>query len=120
MLFLLIAGHALADYPLQNEAMATCKDRHAKLPLQESVPWYYWLLAHALVHGLVVALIVAFWTGNKELGVLFGILEAAAHLVIDTLKCERVTSIHVDQLLHVACKVAWWAMIANGTLNHLN
>ena len=29
MLFLLIAGHALGDYPLQPEAMATCKCRKA-------------------------------------------------------------------------------------------
>lgn len=117
MLFLLIAGHALADYPLQNEAMATCKDRRARLRLQESVPWYYWMLAHVLVHGMVTAILIAWWTGNRELAILFGMLEAAAHFVIDMLKCEGVTNIHVDQAMHVACKVAWYYLVLHGSLN---
>src|SRR4051812_20202182 len=113
MLFLLIAGHALADYPLQNEAMATCKDRHAKLPLQKSVPWYYWLTMHALIHGMVVAIIIWAWEGDKELAVIFGLLESAAHWVIDALKCEGVTNIHMDQALHLICKLLWFALITN-------
>jgi len=116
MLFLLIAGHALADYPLQNEAMATCKDRHARLPLQKSVPWYYWLTAHALVHGFVVAVIVAGWTGNHDLGVMLGLMEFAAHWVIDVSKCEGYTNIHIDQGLHIVCKVIWWQLIARSIL----
>lgn len=116
MLFLLIAGHALGDFPLQPDAMATCKCRKAKLPLQDEVPWYYWMTAHALVHGFITALIVAFWTENKELAVMVGLLETSIHWIIDALKCEGVFGIHVDQALHVLCKVAWWVMIANHIL----
>ncbi len=116
MLFLLIAGHALADFPLQNGEMATCKDRHAKLPLQKSVPWVYWLTAHALVHGMITAFIIGWWTGNKELGVVYGMMECAAHWIIDAFKCEGYTSIMVDQLLHVLCKALWAFMIAKGVI----
>ena len=116
MLFLLIAGHALGDYPLQPEAMATCKCRKAHLPLQNEVPWYYWMTAHALVHGLITAFIVAFWMGNKELAVTVGLLEFGIHWIIDALKCEGFYGIHVDQALHVLCKVAWWLMIVRGIL----
>lgn len=115
MLFLLIAGHALADYPLQNGAMATCKDRHARLPLQKAVPWYYWLTAHALVHGLVVTVLIAWWTGQKEAAVLYGVAEFVVHWWIDFMKCEGWTGILADQLLHVACKVVWWALLTYGT-----
>lgn len=113
MLFLLIAGHALGDYPLQSEAMATCKCRKAHLPLQNEVPWYYWMTAHCLVHGLITALLIHWCGWSMQLAVIYGVFEFAAHWIIDSLKCEGVTSIHIDQLLHVACKIAWWAMIVN-------
>jgi hypothetical protein len=116
MLFLLIAGHALGDYPLQPDAMATCKCRKAHLPLQNEVPWYYWMAAHVLTHGLVTAFIVAFWTHDNDLAVKVGMLEAGVHWIIDTLKCEGVFGIHVDQALHVLCKVTWWLLIAHGVL----
>ena len=117
MLFLLIAGHALADYPLQNEAMATCKNRNAHLPLQKEVPWYYWLTAHALIHGMVAATIVICWTNDRTLGIAIGLLEASVHWVIDELKNEGITNIHIDQALHVLCKVVWWALITYGALS---
>jgi hypothetical protein len=99
MLFLLVAAHALCDFPLQGDATAVNKNRHANTPLQKHVPWYYWLGSHALVHGGAVALI----TGNPVLG----LLEVAAHFTIDYIKCEGKISIHVDQLLHLVCKVLW-------------
>ena len=117
MLFLLIAGHALGDFPLQSDAMARCKCRKANLPLQKAVPWYYWMTAHCLVQGLVTGLIVAWWTGNRELGVMIGMLEFAVHWVIDLLKCESIYNIHVDQALHVLCKLLWWVLIVYGVLS---
>jgi hypothetical protein len=104
--FLLLAGHSLADYPFQAGPMANEKSRHSKSGLQKEVPWYYWLSAHALVHGGMVALI------TQSLGL--GILETTWHWIIDFAKCEGWTNIHVDQALHVLCKVAWCVMIANG------
>ena len=106
MLFWLLVGHAVADYPLQAGPMATEKCRHSTSDLQKSVPWYYWLTAHALIHGGTV-----FWaTGSLSLG----LLETIVHWLIDLAKCEGWFGIHIDQALHIACKVVWCVLIANG------
>jgi len=94
-----MVGHAVADYPLQGEAMALEKDRHSTTPLQAQVPWYYWLSAHSLIHGGAVTLV----TGSVWLG----LAETAAHWVIDFAKCEKWTNIHQDQAMHAVCKIAW-------------
>ncbi len=99
LLFLLIAGHAVCDFPFQNETIALEKNRHSTSALQQHVPWFYWLSAHALTHGLAVGLL----TGS----VVLGALETLAHWAIDFGKCEKWYSVHVDQSLHVMCKVAW-------------
>jgi hypothetical protein len=112
MLFFLLAGHALMDYSLQTDPMAVCKCRRANNPLQQNVPWYYWLTAHALLHGAVVGLIVMWGYNDWELAVAFAVAEAVAHWLIDFGKCEKLYNIHVDQLLHVLCKVAWWGLLA--------
>jgi hypothetical protein len=93
---LLVLGHLVADYPLQTDFVAKFKCRRASLP---SVPWYYVMAGHAATHAVSVWLI----TGSVWLGC----AEFVAHYVIDVLKCEGLTNIHVDQSLHVACKVAW-------------
>ena len=69
------------------------------------VPWYYILLAHAATHGAAVSLA----TGSTVLGA----AEIACHFIIDWLKCERVTNIHVDQFLHLLCKVIWCLCVSN-------
>lgn len=112
MLFMLLVGHALMDYALQSEAMALEKDRHSKTPLQKSVPWYYWLSAHSLCHGGAVYLITQ--------SVSLGILETVIHWFIDYAKCDRWFGIHMDQILHVACKVAWWLMVVYGVAAQLD
>lgn len=99
LLFVLVACHALADFPFQSEAIAINKNRNAKTDLQKHVPYYYWLGAHSLTHGLLVA----FFTGSFILGA----LETVCHYVIDFMKCEGKFSIHVDQILHVLCKMVW-------------
>lgn len=117
MLFFLMASHALADYSLQNEAIATCKCRVAKLPLQKAVPWFYWLTAHALLHGAFVALVIAFLGSGRfslDTAVMFGLFEFVAHWLIDLAKCEGLLSIHADQGLHVLCKVIWYGMLLAG------
>jgi hypothetical protein len=112
MLFFLLAGHALMDYALQGDAMATCKCRRSTHPAQQGVPWYYWLTAHALTHGLAVGVLLR-WAGyDWNLAVGFALAETVAHWLIDLGKCERLYNIHVDQLLHILCKVAWWGILA--------
>jgi hypothetical protein len=98
----MVVGHAVADYPLQNETMATEKDRHSTTPLQAAVPWYYWLTAHALIHGGAVSLV----TGS----IWFGLAEMIVHWLLDFGKCEGWTNIHQDQALHIGCKGVWAAL----------
>ena len=60
---------------------------------------YYWMTAHALVHGGVVYLI----TGNISLG----LIEAVIHWLTDYAKCEGWISMHQDQAVHIGCKVGY-------------
>jgi hypothetical protein len=119
MLFFLLAGHALMDFALQSDAMATCKCRKADLPLQKAVPWYYWLTAHAVLHGAAVGVVVAWFGYAMPLAVAFAVSETVAHWLADYAKCEGMTGIHGDQFIHVACKVAWWALLAGGVVTGL-
>jgi len=112
MLFFLLAGHALMDYALQGDAMAACKCRRSTHPAAQSVPWYYWLTAHALLHGAAVGVLVQWGYNNWNLALGFAVAESIAHWLIDFGKCEKMYSIHIDQALHVLCKVAWWALLA--------
>lgn len=101
---LLVAAHALCDYPLQGDFLACAKPRAAPLP---GVPWYQALGAHAAIHGGAVGLV----TGSLGLG----LAEAVAHAVIDDLKCRSRISYDVDQALHLACKAAWVGVLAATT-----
>ena len=97
VLWLLIVGHALGDFVLQNDGMAQRKNFISN-PMP-AVPWYYWLGAHALTHGGLVTLI----TGSA----LLGIAEAVLHAYIDHMKCAGKFSLLQDQLWHLAFKLLW-------------
>lgn len=104
MFFYLLCSHFVCDYPLQSDFIAV-----GKSPLkgvQNGVPWYWIMLAHAFTHGAGVS----FVTGNVWLGV----AETIAHFFIDLAKCFGITSINQDQLLHIACKALWyWIWLHN-------
>ncbi|MDB5311815.1 MAG: hypothetical protein JWO38_6017 [Gemmataceae bacterium] len=112
MLFFLLAGHALMDFALQTDPMAVCKCRRSNHPLQQAVPWYYWLTAHALLHGAAVGFLLRWGYDDWYLAVWFAVAETVTHWLIDFGKCEKLYSIHIDQGLHVLCKVAWWGLVA--------
>lgn len=104
--FLLLVGHALADFALQTEAMARGKNRNRQIDLGSVPPgqkpivcWHYWLSSHALIHGGMVALITGIWW--------LGLLETIVHWVIDFGKCENWYGIHEDQAMHIFCKVLY-------------
>lgn len=113
LLFLLLAGHALCDYPLQSDFMA--REKTPLLPtdpariqpgLKSDLLWFWVLSAHALVHGGCVALL----TGSAFLG----LAETLSHWFIDILKCIGKTTLTTDQLLHVGCKLLWLGCWAAG------
>lgn len=104
LFFKLLIGHALADYPLQGDAMAKGKNRHNPPygipPGQKPVAvWTHYLTAHALIHGGFVWAI----TGSPALG----LVECVLHWIIDFAKCENWTNPHQDQFLHIACKAVY-------------
>lgn len=100
LVWVLLGLHALCDFALQDWTMVQQKNRNVYD--RHKGHWLYWLTAHSLIHGLAVTLI---------LGPTFGILEAVAHAVIDYQKCEGRTNLHVDQALHVLCKLVWIAFV---------
>jgi hypothetical protein len=100
LFFLLAAGHAFGDFPLQNAFMAEAKNRHSDLG---ATRWTAVLPAHSLIHGAIVFLV----TGSLVLG----LAETVAHGAIDFARCEGRLGFGADQILHVACKVAWVALL---------
>jgi len=96
MMAALVAGHALCDYPLQGDFLAKGKNRTAPIP---GMPWWQLLGAHAAIHGGAVGWITGVWW--------IGLLEFAAHFVIDDLKCRSRLSFTQDQTLHIVCKALW-------------
>lgn len=58
MAIALIAGHALADYPLQGDFLSKAKNRSQPIP---GVPYWQALGAHVVIHGAFVAFITGLW-----------------------------------------------------------
>lgn len=103
--FQMLVGHAVADFALQSSNMGMGKNRHSQMQERRDVffpPWYYWMTAHALVHGGVV-----YWISDS---IILGVIETILHFTIDFSKCERWISVHQDQVLHILCKIGycWW------------
>jgi len=109
LFFQLLVGHALGDFVFQRSIMATSKCRHAEI-YKTAGPrfpaWWYWMGAHALVHGGLVYLV------TRSLAL--GLAETVLHFVIDVGKCERWYGVHVDQALHVLCKIAYVYLLSAG------
>lgn len=99
--FMLVGGHALADFGLQSEWLAMNK-RRSKNPSN----WYIMLSGHAFIHGVMVAVVL-----NSPL---LGFFEVVAHFAIDFFKCEEKYDIKTDQALHLLCKVVWIACAVYG------
>lgn len=99
ILFMLLAAHWVADYPLQGDFLARTK---AEGPLRA-----YHLIAHAGIHGGAVALV----TGSLALG----LVEWVLHTLIDEMKVRGRTSFSADQAMHLTCKMLYVALLAGAS-----
>ena len=62
--------------------------------------WFYWMSAHALIHGGVIALVFPeFWY--------LGLIEVIIHFIIDFMKCQNKLNPHQDQLLHFVFRIMY-------------
>lgn len=111
MFFFLIAGHALMDFALQSDAMASCKCRKSTNPLARVIPWYYWLGAHVILHGAAVGWVIHWFVQDFRTALVYAVAETVVHWFIDVGKCEGLYNIHVDQALHVGCKGLWCVLL---------
>lgn len=100
LLFWLLVGHALGDYPIQGDFLAQGKNRNTAIGKNV---WPWCLSAHCFIH----AGFVAFITGSIWLGVAEGI----CHAITDWLKCENKISFNTDQFIHIACKIVWAVIV---------
>ena len=95
-LILLLAGHALCDYPLQGDFLAKGKNHTKPIP---GVPFWQCLIAHSMIHAGMVYLV----TGN----VYYAGAELVIHAFVDYTKCSGKIDFNTDQAIHVLCKVLW-------------
>lgn len=115
-LFLLIFGHALADFVLQPEAMGYGKNRNDKIHDKEHSlfpVWWYWLTAHSMVHGGIVYLIAGLLLGSSY-ALLLALVESVLHWLTDFAKCEGWITTHQDQAIHIGCKIVYAVLIYQG------
>lgn len=103
LFFAFAISHALADFPLQGDYLAREKQRNTAGSMSE---WFIALTAHSLIHAGGVWLV----TGSVTLAA----IELLLHWLIDFGKGEGYYSYVADQSLHLACKVVYVIVLANG------
>lgn len=97
LLFLMAAGHALGDRPLQEGALRA--EKYAPRGRAGDHRWIVGLACHGLIHGGIVALITGLWW--------LGAAETIAHVLIDDQKMRGRYGQLADQVLHMICKLGW-------------
>lgn len=95
--------HALADYPLQGDFLASQKARGQATNREV---WIVALCAHCVIHAGGV------WLVSGSLA--YGAVEFVLHALIDLGKGEKKFGLMVDQLLHLACKVVYAIVLVYG------
>ena len=104
-LVILMAGHFLADFPLQPEHMLRDKKRAFQTALGTLT-----LVAHAFIH-FFVALFILVVLGAQE-AFLAAVLIGATHFLIDAGKVRGLYGVMADQILH-------WFVLAVVALTYL-
>ena len=99
-LLILLFLHALTDFALQSDAMAKGKNRNIKGTAPPGMPcWYWWLSAHAFIHGGLIIVIFGVWW--------LGLIEIITHFIIDFLKCDNVINSNQDQASHLILRIIY-------------
>jgi len=97
-----VVMHALADFPLQGDYLASQKSRrHA----DSRSDWIVALSAHCAIHAGGV------WLVSGSLA--FAAAEFLLHGLIDLGKGEAKFGIGIDQSLHLCCKLAYVLLLVN-------
>lgn len=112
--FLLLCGHAIGDFALQNQWVAYNKSRRGRTAKQllenaessEPTIWPYLLTAHALHHGFLVFLITQKGT--------LALAETVVHWISDFGKGEEWYGFHMDQFIHIFSKAVWVLLLYFG------
>lgn len=100
----MLIGHAIADYPLQGDWLSKAKNHRLDLVPDETI-WPLALASHAAIHAGMVALVTGSWV--------LALCEFVAHLWIDWGKCEGIIGYNTDQILHILCKLLWFALLVS-------
>ena len=112
LFFAMAIGHALGDYPLQGEFLATGKNRHIDTSTflgggeVSPILWFHSLTAHSLIQAGMVWII----TGSGALA----LAEFVLHWAIDFVRCEKWIGFTLDQCLHFACKLIYAMILVSG------
>ena len=105
LFFAFAIAHALADFPLQGDYLAGMKVRSQANNAQE---WFISLTAHSLVQAGGVWIV----SGSA----LLAGAELCLHWLIDFGKGEGKFGYMTDQVLHLACKATYVAVMVLGLL----
>ena len=96
----LVIGHCLADYPLQGDFLSKAKNHRQPIP---GVPWYQALMAHSAIQaGMVWFVTGKLWLAGVEF---------VLHAFTDYMKSDGRISFNTDQVVHLACKTAYAAVL---------
>jgi hypothetical protein len=102
-LILMICGHYLADFGLQN-------DFTAKFKAPGSAPfWIHVMISHCAIQALPVFLVTQRWE--------LALSEFCMHFLIDCFKCMGVIGFTADQTFHILCKLTWLLLLREGVFS---
>lgn len=101
LLFFLVWGHVLADFPLQGPYLSEAKNQNSELGKDNW--WVYPMFSHVMIHAGFVYI----FTGSFRCA----FLELVSHAIIDYAKCENWLSAKLDQRLHYAMKVIYVILV---------
>ncbi len=112
LFFAMAIGHAIGDYPLQGEFLATGKNRNLDSNRffggEEVSPilWFHALTAHSLIQAGMVWIVA----GSGALA----LAELILHWIIDFIRCEKWIGFTTDQAFHFGCKLIYAIILGLG------